>query len=1256
MDVARLTVRIDADTRDAEQGMDRVSQRLESVGRDAAMAGLKLSAGITAPLTLLGKGALDAAMDYEQGLNLLQAVSGASAEQMAAVAQQAKALGADLALPATSAGDATRAMVELAKAGLSVEDVLGASRGVMQLAAAGGLGAAQSAEIAANALNAFGLKGEQASRIADLFAAAANSSSVEVKDIADAFKMASAVFSAFQGPVVGAENAVVDLTNAIAILGNAGVRGSDAGTSLKQLMLQLTGPSNAAKRLMRELARSIGESGDIAFRADGSMRPLMETIKLMARATAGMTDEQRNYAVTQIFGADASRSALILMRAQSDEMQALGKDWDSMREQLTQAGAAEELAGARMKGLGGALEGLKSQLETVGLTVAEPFLGPLAAGVRGVAELVGHITDLPAPLLNAAIAFGAVMAAAGPLLLLAGGLATVLGLLLSPLGLVTLGIAGLAAAFAGDFLGIRSAVMPVLEELQRGFAAFGQMVANFQEGEGLGAFDAILQALAVRIGETFGDAAQARFEAFTQALGDGFAAIGGLVQQIGDGLGQFGAMVANFQSGEGLSLVDATLQALAVTIGQVFGPEMQARFEAFTQLVGDSFAFVQNTITAVLGEVVPFIQRQFQIVLDWVDANLPLMQQTFATVSSRVSEVLQGLGDAIQTILAFLQPYWENAWATMSAVVREVWAALQIIVETSLRNLLDLITILMQLINGDWEGAWDTFQGILQRSWDAVGAVLQEGLAMVATLLAGLLTNLGQLASDVGGKATEIGRNIVEGLKNGLLAGIDAVKHSAGELGEGALGILKKVLDIQSPSGRAASEVGAPFAQGMALGMLQGAGFVTDAAEQLAADAAGAAAARAGMTVGTLVGASLVPGTAASDTGAAPAAAPGRTQRSPWDSIKLAMSEVGRDSSFAERFGNIGSQAVANLLSFLETGDKQIPAKIGNSVQRMIEAARKVGVSGLDTLQAEIRSTLQRIVEGGETDLTGHFQDLIGQLFAGTEAGKEQSALAKERDKLLEGVAKVGQSAVDKFRLQLSPEQGGGIANVFLERVAAAFHGDSDAASSVQRFAQEILERITQGVSPEKAVHIADQFTAALSEALRTGDTAGLAAYLAEFRRQLAQAQQAATKLTPNFGVAQALSGWEDYAKSIARPPAAMAQAALPGGWSGLQRATVTIGSQPIPHAGSFGLVTAGGAPVAPIVPPPLAPVLPSPTGSQDTTIRLHPADLAALGQQLQQAMAQQPPINVNVDGMRSVERTFNRDANHAAVNGRAGA
>lgn len=369
---------------------------------------------------LIGGVAVKAAADYEQGMNVLQAVSGATGKEMEKLDKLAIKLGADVHLPGTSAKDASEAMTEMIKAGVSLKDTMSGVRGVLVLSAAAGVSNARAAEIASNALNAFKLKGKDVNVVVDQLANTANASSVEINDVADSFKMAAAVFSAFQSPTLGAKKAMTELNVAIGILGNAGIKGSDAGTSLKQALLQLTGPSNKSADAMKALYiaakdstaseqdlqmalkgtgkergealekltahnKALRNSADIAYTASGKMRSLKDIVKLVSEGTKDMTAQQRNSYLTQIFGADATRAIVVLMKAQNGE-------WGKMEKAVTRQGAAQELANAKMKGFKGSLEALRSTLETLAIQVGSKLLPALTAMARTFSNILGAVS------------------------------------------------------------------------------------------------------------------------------------------------------------------------------------------------------------------------------------------------------------------------------------------------------------------------------------------------------------------------------------------------------------------------------------------------------------------------------------------------------------------------------------------------------------------------------------------------------------------------------------------------------------------------------------------------------------------------------------------------------------------------------------------------------------------------------------------------------------------------------------------------
>ncbi|MFD8496344.1 phage tail tape measure protein [Amycolatopsis sp. NPDC059657] len=324
-----------------------------AVGTGIAAAGLKV--------------VIDKGIEYQSNLNNLQAVTGATGAQMSQVATVAKALGADLSLPATSAADAASAMLELAKSGLSVDQAMTAAKGTLELAAAAQIDAARAAEIQGNALNAFGLSADQAGHVADVLANTANAASGEITDMAEALKQAGTVSHQFG-------ISIDETATALGLLANAGIRGSDAGTLLKTALTQLASPSKPAAAAMKDL-------GLKAFDASGKFVGLESVMSQLNAASGRMTDQQYAAATATLFGTDAVRLAGVAAQTSA-------ADWDKMAASVSKAGGAQELAAAKTKGLGGAIEGFKSQLETVGLDIFDAISGPLEAGTKAATSIV----------------------------------------------------------------------------------------------------------------------------------------------------------------------------------------------------------------------------------------------------------------------------------------------------------------------------------------------------------------------------------------------------------------------------------------------------------------------------------------------------------------------------------------------------------------------------------------------------------------------------------------------------------------------------------------------------------------------------------------------------------------------------------------------------------------------------------------------------------------------------------------------------
>lgn len=352
-DVARFGRQIDRTSRGVLAG----SGALRSLTRSLAFAST----------AFLGGAGLGAALRYtigqtgrfESRLNELQAVTRATGQQMRTVSALAKKLGADIEIPGASAADAAEAITELAKGGLSLQQSMRAAKGTLQLAAAAKLSVADAARITVSALNAFRLSGDNAVKVADLLAAAANASQGSISDMALALQQASA--QAYASGLT-----VQETVTALTMLAKAGIQGSDAGTSLRVMLQRFIPQGQQAAKLMRELGLSV-------FDAKGQMLPLRDIVAKYRDVLEDLNPKQRAYVLQTIFGADATRAANIIL---GDGV----KKYDAAAKAIDRKGEAARVAGAKTKGWEGAVQRAQNAVETLAITVGEkllPHLTPL---------------------------------------------------------------------------------------------------------------------------------------------------------------------------------------------------------------------------------------------------------------------------------------------------------------------------------------------------------------------------------------------------------------------------------------------------------------------------------------------------------------------------------------------------------------------------------------------------------------------------------------------------------------------------------------------------------------------------------------------------------------------------------------------------------------------------------------------------------------------------------------------------------------
>lgn len=348
---------------------------------------LKVAGPLAAVAIAFGK-TLNVSSAFEARLSAVAAVSGATGGQLDQLRNKALQLGASTAF---SASESARAMEELVKAGIDTQGVLGgAADATVALAAAGGTDLTTAAEIAANAMNSFSLSAADMPKIADLVAGAANASAIGVEDFAYSLQMSGAVAN-----LVGLD--FEDLAVGITALGNAGIKGSDAGTSLKTMLMRLEPQTDRAASAMSELGIITADGRNQFFDASGEVKSLAEISGVLTDALAGQTRQQQLATLNTLFGADAIRAAAVLANEGADGINRLSRELGEV--------SAAEVARQRLDNLNGSLEQFRGSVETLAIkagTLAIPAVrGLVDAGTDAVNFLSSPPTGFFDPLISA---------------------------------------------------------------------------------------------------------------------------------------------------------------------------------------------------------------------------------------------------------------------------------------------------------------------------------------------------------------------------------------------------------------------------------------------------------------------------------------------------------------------------------------------------------------------------------------------------------------------------------------------------------------------------------------------------------------------------------------------------------------------------------------------------------------------------------------------------------------------------------------
>lgn len=777
----------------ALQKIGQTGENLKGVGEKVSGIGQKFLPA-TAAVTALGGIAVKTASDFDAAMSKVSAVSGATGNEFEQLRAKAREMGAKTKF---SASEAAEAMNYMAMAGWKTKDMLSGVEGIMDLAAASGEDLATTSDIVTDALTAFGLTAKDSGHFADILAAASSNANTNVAMMGETFRYAA--------PIAGALGfSAEDTAEAIGLLANSGIKSSQAGTSLRTIMNNLTSD-------MKLSGRAIGEVSIATTNADGSMRSLREILADCREQFGKLSESEKASNAEALVGKDAMSGFLALMNAAPSDIQKLEGAIDSCD------GTAKKMSETMQDNLQGQLTILKSQLEELAISFADLLMPAIRGIVSVLQKFIDFMNQLPEPVRQIILIIAIVVAALGPVIIFIGKIISSIGTILSIVPKVATSLTGMKAIFQslisnlGGFTaifklfsgvgavvtGLYLSMKNFIDMFQNGFSVMKEILMGV--GVTLTAIGSVLLGApalvsAVVAGIVFVVAnlviaikghwteiftfltqlwnqikewAITSWQGITEAITTVCTKIQAYLlsvwENISSTIGSVWTSISQF-----IVSILQTIVSYIVNIWQGFLEIFSPLIESFRYLFETIFMAVQILITRSMATVQDTIQRVWQAIVSFLQPILTALkdfiQQVWSIILSAISNILSAIQNRIVTIWQTIYGFLSNILQQILSVISSLWT----VIKNTISNILSTIkNIILAIWNNIKDGIASSVSGIYQ--------IVRNGFERALNYIRGLSSN-----------AFAWGRDIVLGIVHGI-------KSAVGKVSEAVTSVANKI-------------------------------------------------------------------------------------------------------------------------------------------------------------------------------------------------------------------------------------------------------------------------------------------------------------------------------------------------------------------------------------------------------------------------------------------------------------------------------
>ena len=816
-----------ANLRTAQSEADRVSKNMATkvgnnitgIGKSMTSVGSTLTKFVTVPLLGIGTAGLKVASDFDSAMSGVKAISGATGEEFDALRAKAIELGGSTAF---SANEVAEAMTEMAKAGWDSQQILDGMGGVLDAAAASGENLGTVSTIVADAITGFGMEAKESTRVADLLTQAANSGTIGINDLGESFK--------YIAPVAGSMGlSIEDVTTALSAMSMSGIKGSQAGTSLRGVLTRMVKPTD-------QVAAAMDELGIVLTNSDGTFKSLDQILSEMRGSFSGLTDEQKTYYAATLAGQEGMFGLLSLFNMSQEEYDEIAARMDNAR------GVAKETAEVMRDNLAADVEELGGSLESLAITLAEHIIPHLRTFVQWLTELVGKFTDLDPETQKTILKFAGIAAAIGPVILVIGKLVTAVGSVVTTFGKIPGAIAKAKGAFtavSAAIGGISAPVVAVVAVIATLVAAFKHLWDTNEEfrnkmtaiWDGIKSkFESFAQGIVDRLNalgfdfENFGEVVKAIWDGFCSLLAPIFE---GVFNQVSVILGSvldaltgifdvfIGIFTGNWdQAWQGVKeifgavwdLIKGTFESwatafkgIADTVLGWFGTTWDETWtnikqffvdiwngiksffgnlwENLKSIVSTAIKAIQNTITNILNAIVTFWKNIWNGIKTFAST-------VWNSIKSVITSTFNAIKGTIENILNGISTTWSNIWNGIKSTVSTIWNRIKSVVSGAINSVKGTIQSILETIQNVWSNGWDTVKNTLSNAWENIKTGVSKGIDNVVSFVKDLPGKILNALGDTGSLLLDAGKSIINGFLDGLKSAWDNVTGWIGGIGD----------------------------------------------------------------------------------------------------------------------------------------------------------------------------------------------------------------------------------------------------------------------------------------------------------------------------------------------------------------------------------------------------------------------------------------------------------------------------------------